>query len=145
MSKVLVLAVLLPLFFKPLRIKKFRCLTLILWQCAAPLASHEQCCWDRMGFWFYRTLQCKVTVHWLCLAWSYPFSPLFVLHTESIEVRRVPFQGLRGLMHWDTNVLKRPRRWQWTTIIPRSKRKQVWLIFMSFFYIQNWPHHDDQR
>lgn len=65
---------------------------------------------------------------------SYLFSPLSLLHPEDVEVRWVPFRGLRGLMHWDTNVLKRPRRWQWTTITPRPERKQVWTWFSLIFF-----------
>lgn len=48
-------------------------------------------------------------------------------------MRRVPFWGLRGLMHWNTNVLKRPRRWRWTTITPRPERKQVWTLLLSVY------------
>lgn len=75
-------------------------------------------------------LRSAETIHCLCLAWSYPFSPLSAFYPENFEVRRVPFRGLRGLMHWDTNVLKRPRRWWWTTITPRPERKQVWTLYL---------------
>lgn len=52
------------------------------------------------------------------------FSLLFC--SEIVEVSRVPLRGLRGLMHWDTNVLKRPRRWWWsTTTTPSPEEKQV--------------------
>lgn len=100
--------------------------------------STSTCCFEIVRVSGSVALRSAETVLSLFLTWSYPFSLLSLLYPENVEVRRVPFQGLRGLMHWDTNVLKRPRRWQWTTITPRAERKQVWTMFSPFSLIKQW-------
>ena len=44
-------------------------------------------------------LRSAETVRWLRPARSYPSPLLSALYPENVEVRRVPFRGLRGLMH----------------------------------------------
>ena len=57
-------------------------------------------------------------------AWSYLFSLLSLLYPENVEVHWVAFRGLRGWMHWDTNVLKRQKKMTMNNNNSKSRKKE---------------------